>query len=192
MLVRNLGKIGEYKLNLREYKLNLSFLRRSKFYYYFGQIFLKKWYFFREIFLFPSKCPTKKMQYGRLGSVRGSIPPRSSLLVVFEHVSPAWIWRARNSPQFWHFNLEPLFWDFYPEPNFSKNLSQFWNFLRIQTLGIFVLHFHFFEFTACDCRSLEFTIGPTNILSLLVVGTNIFLIPLALHWKKAADIVSPS
>ena len=30
----------------------------------------------------------------------------------------------------------------------------------MQTLGTFVLRFRYFEFTACDCRSLEFTIGP--------------------------------
>jgi len=107
--------------------------------------------------------------------------------------------RARSSPQFWHFNPEPnfpknlpLFWDFHPEPNFPKNLPQFWDFSRIQTLGTFVLRFRYFEFTACDCRSLEFTIGPTNISSLLVVGTSVFLVPLTLRWKKAADIVSPS
>ena len=106
--------------------------------------------------------------------------------------------RARSSPQFWHFNPEPnfpknlpLFWDFHPEPNFPKNLPQFWDFSRIQTLGTFVLRFRYFEFTACDCRSLEFTIGPTHISSLLVVGTSVFLVPLTLHWKKAADIGSP-
>jgi hypothetical protein len=106
---------------------------------------------------------------------------------------------ARNSAQFWHFNPKPnfpknlpLFWDFHPESNFPKNLPQFWDFLRIQVLGIFILRFRYFEFTACDCRSLEFTIGPTNISSLLVVGTSVFLVPLTLHWKKAADIGSPS
>jgi len=107
--------------------------------------------------------------------------------------------RARSSPQFWHFNPEsnfpknlPLFWDFHPEPNFPKNLPQIWVFSRIQILGTFVLRFRYFEFTACDGRSLEFTIGPTNISSLLVVGTSVFLVPLTLHWKKAADIGSPS
>ena len=76
--------------------------------------------------------------------------------------------RARSSPQFWHFNPEPnfpknlpLFWDFHPEPNFPKHLPQFWDFSRLQTLGTFVLRFRYFEFTLCDCRSLEFTIGPT-------------------------------
>ena len=93
---------------------------------------------------------------------------------MFEHVSPKFAERARSSPQFWHFNPEPnfpkklpLFWDFHPGPNFPKNLPQFWDFT-------FVLRFRYFEFTACDCRSLEFTIGPTNILSLLVVGTSVF------------------
>ena len=62
----------------------------------------------------------------------------------------------------------------------------------MQILGTFVLRFRYFEFTACDCRSLEFIIGPTHISSLLVVGTGVFLVPLTLHWKKAADIVSPS
>ena len=105
---------------------------------------------------------------------------------------------SRSSAQFWHFNPEPnfpknlpLFWDFHPESNFLKNLPQFWDFLRIQILGLFILRFRYFEFTAYDCRSLEFTIGPTNILSLLVVDTNVFLVPLFLHWKKAADIGSP-
>ena len=118
---------------------------------------------------------------------------------MFEHVSPEFGARARSSPQFWHFNPEPnfpknlpLFWDFHPEPNFPKNLPQFWDFSRIQTLGTFVLRFRYFEFTACDCRSLEFTTGPTNISSLQVLGTSVFLVPLTLHWKKAADIVSPS
>ena len=40
--------------------------------------------------LLPSQCPTKQMQYGRSGSVGGSIPPWSSVArysVVFEHVS---------------------------------------------------------------------------------------------------------
>ena len=122
-----------------------------------------------------------------------------SLSLVFEHVSPEFGARARSSPQFWHFNPEPnfpknllLFGDFHPEPHFPKNLPQFWDFSRIQTLGTFVLRFRYFEFTACDCRSLEFTVGPTNISSLLVVGTSVFLVPLTKKKKKAADIVSPS
>ena len=62
--------------------------RRSKFYFYFGKIifdFPKG----KNSFL-PSQCPTKQMQYGRSGSVGGSIPPWSSVAryaVVFEHVS---------------------------------------------------------------------------------------------------------
>ena len=51
------------------------------------------------------------------------------------------------------------FWDFHPEPNFPKFLLHFWDFSQIQTLGTFVLHFRYFEFTACVCRSFEFTIG---------------------------------
>ena len=145
-----------------------------------------------------SNCST--VGQGRSGVRFPPVQCRSvGLSVVFEHVSPEFGARARSSPQFWHFNPEPnfpknlpLFWDFHPEPNFPKNLPQFWDFSRIQTLGTFVLRFRYFEFTACDCRSLEFTIGPTNISSLLVVGTSVFLVPLTLHWKKAADIVSPS
>ena len=106
---------------------------------------------------------------------------------MFEHVFPEFGARA-EFPQFWHFYPEPnfpknllLFWNFYPEPNFPKNLPQFWDFLQIQILGTFVLRFRYFEFTALDCRSLEFTIGPTHILGLLVVGTSIFLVPLTLR-----------
>ena len=105
--------------------------------------------------------------------------------------------RARSSPEFWHFNPEPnflknlpLFWDFHPEPNFPKNLPQFWNFSLFTNTNFG--NFRFAFSTACDCRSLEFTIGPTDISSLLVVGTSVFLVPLTLHWKKAADIGSPS
>jgi len=32
---------------------------------------------------------------------------------------------------------------------------------------------------------------PTDISSLLAMGRSIFLVPLILHWKKAADIGSP-
>ena len=54
--------------------------RRSKFYYYFG-----------EISLLPSQCPTKQMQYGRSGLVGGSIPPWSN---VVQYIS--WIWCIRG------------------------------------------------------------------------------------------------
>ena len=78
--------------------------RRSKFYYYFGKIifdFSKKWYFFGENSLLPSQCPTKQLQYDRSGSVGGFDSPlvqcRSvGLSVVFERISPEWIWRARG------------------------------------------------------------------------------------------------
>ena len=53
-------------------------------------IFPKKYHFFGEISLLPSQCPTKQMQYGRSGSVGGSLPPWSIVArysVVFEHVS---------------------------------------------------------------------------------------------------------
>ena len=63
--------------------------RRSKFYYYFGKIIFNFPNFGKNSPL-PSQCPTKQMQYGRSGSVGGSIPPWSSVArysVVFEHVS---------------------------------------------------------------------------------------------------------
>ena len=87
----------------------------------------------------------------------------------------------------WFFGVFLAIVYFHPEPNFPKNLPQLWDFSRIQILGTFVLRFRYFEFTACDCRSLEFTIGPTDISSLLVVGTSVFLVPLTLHWKKLAE-----
>ena len=181
-------------------------VRRSKIYYLFGKFnfdFPKKVMLFWENFSSPQSVShyANAVRSVRVG--RGFDSPlvycRSvGLSVEFQYVFPEF--GARSSPQFWYFHPEPnfpknlpLFWDFHPEPNFPKNLPQlFWDFLRIQILGTFVLRFRYFEFTACDCRSLEFTIGLTDISSLLVVGTSVFLVPLTLHWKKAADIGSPS
>ena len=151
-------------------------------------------------FLSPVSVPLSKCSTVGQGRSGVRFPPgpvsvfQLCLSMYFLNLAREW-----SSLQFWHFNPKPnfsknlpLFWDFYPEPNFPKNLPQFWDFSRIQTLGTFVLRFRYFEFTACDYHSLEFTIGPTNISGLLVVGTSVFLVPLTLHWKKAAGIVSPS
>ena len=125
------GKIGEYKLSLCEYKLSLCeyklglcflslLLGARKFTSYYGKviwIFSRKWCFFGKIFLLPSRCPTKQMQYGRLGVGRGFGPPRVhcrsvGLLVEFEYVF--WICRAR---------LE------FPEANLPKNCYNFGTFI---------------------------------------------------------------
>ena len=132
------------------------------------------------------------MQYGRSGLVGGSIPPWSN---VVQYIS--WIWCIRGyRPNFGTLTPSPIFpkichyfGTFTPSRIFPKIYHNFGT-SRIQFLG-FVLRFRYFEFTAYDCRSLEFTRGPTNISSLLVVGTSVFLVPLTLHWKKAADIGSP-
>ena len=200
----------EYKLRLCEYKLSPCFLSPllggRKYTTFLGHsilIFPKMWCFFGKILFSPISVPLRKCSTVGQGRSGVRFPPGPLSLgrsLSWVWICVSWIWRARGvrhnfgtltpSPIFPK-NL-PLFWDFHPGPNFPKNLPQFWNFSRIQTLGTFVLRFRYFEFTACDCRSLEFTRGPTDISSLLVVGTSVFLVPLTLHWKKAADIGSPS
>jgi len=68
-----------------------------------------KWYFFGQISLLPSPCPTKQLQYGRSGSVRGSIPPWSIVArysVVFEHLSSEF---PTNLSQFSGFTPSSIF-----------------------------------------------------------------------------------
>jgi len=60
-----------------------------------------------------SPCPTKQLQYGRSGSVRGSIPPWSIVArysIVLEHASSEF---PTNLSQFS---------GFHPELNFPKNI----------------------------------------------------------------------
>lgn len=85
-------------------------------------------------------------------------------------------------------NLPYFFWVCTPSPIFFSNF-------RIQTLfvllrgsrkfsiflGIFVLHFRYFKFIAWVSRFFE--ICTSDFSSLLVMGANVFLVPLILHWK---------
>ena len=55
-------------------------------------IFPKKWYFFGEISLLPSQCPTKQLQYGRSGSVGGFDSPLVHCRSVFSCVWACVFW----------------------------------------------------------------------------------------------------
>ena len=104
------------------------------------------------------------MQYGRSGSVGGSIPPWSSVArsVVFEHVSSEFFRRSLMDQLSFRFTF-PLFC------MYRMRQSLFWVHFRPHCRSVdlsciscaFVLRFRSSEYTACVYHSFECTFGPT-------------------------------
>ena len=105
------------------------------------------------------------MQYGRSGSVGGSIPPWSSVArysVVFEHVSSEFPRRSLMDQLSFRFTF-PFFC------MYRMRLSFFWVHSRPHCRSVdlsciscaFVLRFRSSECTACVYHSFECTFGPT-------------------------------
>ena len=166
------GKIGKYKLSLREYKLSLCFLSPLRggrnFTTILGKSFLifpKKWYFFGKILFSPVSVPLSKCSTVGQGRSGVRFPPGPVSLGIQLCLSMCLLSFPRRSL------MDQLSFRF-TFPFFCMyrmRLSLFWVHFRPHCRSVdlsciscaFVLRFRSSECTACVYHSSECTLGPT-------------------------------